>query len=124
MQATYTEPEVNRPSIDLDELLGRCVGRFDILGKLLASFDEMLPPQCEQLEQAIHSGDMERTKSLAHRLRGAALTVSAYNLSKCAERLETCSSHPSAEELESCLDAVRRECDRLSATVRIHLGRN
>jgi HPt (histidine-containing phosphotransfer) domain-containing protein len=108
------------PPLDLDELLSRCMGRIDLLDKLLLNFDDYLGPQVSELELAIQMKNVEQVRSIAHRIKGAALTVSAKPLSQSAERLES-SAMTSAERSADCLDEVLRECERLSAAVRVRI---
>jgi HPt (histidine-containing phosphotransfer) domain-containing protein len=112
-----TELDMPAP-LDLEELLARCLGRVDLMDRLLANFDETLGPQINQLEEAVQISDPPKIKSIAHRIKGAALTVSARELSKCAERLESSAVDPSSEQCANCLENVLRECERLSATIR------
>lgn len=111
------ELEASSP-LHLEELLARCLGRVDLMNKLLANFDEVLAPQINQLEEAVQVSNAAQIKSIAHRIKGAALTVSAKELSKCAERLETSAAQSSSEECANCLEDVLRECERLSNTIR------
>ncbi len=106
------------PALDMEELLSRCMGRGDLLEKLLANFDEYLMPQVSELEQAVQVNDAEQVRAIAHRMKGAALTVSARALSQSAERLEACMRLPAPDRTADCLDEVLRECERLSDTVR------
>jgi HPt (histidine-containing phosphotransfer) domain-containing protein len=106
------------PALDMEELLSRCMGRVDLLEKLLANFDGYLTPQVSELEQAVQLQDAELVRRIAHRLKGAALTVSARALSQSAERLEARMLSTSSDRSTDCLDEVLWECERLSATVR------
>jgi HPt (histidine-containing phosphotransfer) domain-containing protein len=110
--------------IDFEELLARCMGRFELLEKLLGQIDSLLSPQISELENAVRLEDSTRIKSIAHRLRGAALTISAPGLSRAAERLEFSAQQGDSLDCGECLDEVLRECDLLGATVREKLARN
>ena len=74
-------------------------------------------PQVSELEQAIQLKESEQVRTIAHRMKGAALTVSARPLSQSAERLEA-SVLAASDTGSDCLDEVLKECERLSATVR------
>lgn len=106
------------PPINTEELLARCLGRAELMEKLLANFDEVLGPQINQLELAVQICDAPQIKTIAHRIKGAALTVSARDLSKCAEKLEISAANPHSEDSANCLEDVLRECERLSAAIR------
>ena len=109
------------PPFDWEELLARCMGRVDLLERLLVDFDNYLMPQVGELEQAVLMQDAAQVRSIAHRIKGAALTVSARSLSKCAERLEANALLPTADPSADCLEEVLRECERLSAAVHAKL---
>lgn len=109
------------PPLNIEELLGRCLGRVDLMDKLLANFDGILAPQISQLEAAVQISDAPQIKTIAHRIKGAALTVSAKDLSKYAERLEASAAQTSSEQCANCLEDVLRECERLSVSIRSRL---
>jgi HPt (histidine-containing phosphotransfer) domain-containing protein len=118
MNASYVAELGAVSPLNLEELLARCLGRVDLMDRLLANFDETLAPQIDQLEEAVQISDAPQIKSIAHRIKGAALTVSARELSKCAEKLEASAANPSSEQCANCLESVLRECERLSASIR------
>lgn len=111
--------EETAPSpINVDELLARCVGRVDLLEKTLAHFEQCMSPQVSQLEESAQRGDLESLRSVVHRLRGAALTVSAISLSSSAEQLEKALVKDSSSCPEKCLENVLEECGRISTWLR------
>jgi HPt (histidine-containing phosphotransfer) domain-containing protein len=106
---------------DYEELLGRCVGRRDLLEKVLANFAELLPPQLVQLDAAIRLPDLAKVKTMAHRLKGGALTISAHRLGKCAHLLEAAAGEANSTTIEARFAELRAECDRLTTDVRARL---
>jgi HPt (histidine-containing phosphotransfer) domain-containing protein len=106
------------PPINTKELLARCLGRVELMDKLLANFDEVLGPQIDQLELAVQVGDAPQIKTIAHRIKGAALTVAARDLSCCAEKLEVSAAQSNSVDSANCLEDVLRECERLTAAIR------
>lgn len=123
MDATIQEPQVAPSPIDVTELSNRCLGRVDLLEKLLANFDDYLNPQIDELLKASELRNHSTVRSLAHRLKGAALTISARDLSRSAERLEAAAEGGSDLERHACLEQVIYECKRLGAAVQSKLGR-
>lgn len=115
------ESDVAAEPFDYDELLGRCVGKPDLVAKVLDNFANLLAPQLEQMEQAAAKPDMLQVRTLAHRLKGGSLTVSARRLGKLAHRLETTAEEGSPTEVANCLNALRAEAGRLIAAVRVRL---
>jgi len=121
MNNSRDESGVAAEPIDYDELLGRCVGRPDLVAKVLDNFANLLTPQLEQMEQAAALPDLVKLRTLAHRLKGGSLTVSAHRLGKLAHRLETTAEEGSSTDVANCLNELRAEGDRLVAAVRARL---
>jgi HPt (histidine-containing phosphotransfer) domain-containing protein len=123
MQTAIRHSTASSSPINLDELSNRCLGRVDLLEKLLASFDDYLAPQVDELVRAVEAQNHSAIKSLAHRLKGAALTVAARDLSRSAEELESAASGDSDSDRDQCLRTVLHECERLGAAVQAQLRR-
>jgi HPt (histidine-containing phosphotransfer) domain-containing protein len=105
--------DLSAPSLDIDELSARCLGRLDLVAKVLGSFHSALGRELQQLEQAFNAADADCIGGIAHRLKGTALTVSAHRLKACTEVLETAAAEKDLPEVEQCVAAVKRECDLL-----------
>ncbi|QOL49063.1 PAS domain S-box protein [Massilia litorea] len=75
-------------AFDLESALKRTRGKLTLLKQLAALFLQDLPDSLAELQLAIAAGDMRAIERLAHRLRGAAFTVSAEPLAEAANRLE------------------------------------
>lgn len=115
------KPAPSDSPFDFDELLGRCVGRRDLLEKVLVNFADLLPPQLAQLDQAAAQGDLAKVRNMAHRLKGGALTISAQRLSKCAVQVEAAAGKENPAALAQSLAELREESDRLTTFVRARL---
>ena len=81
--------EAQRPVVDFESLLKRCLGNRDLPKKLLAKFHARLPDELNQLAAAVAAGDSAQVASLAHRLKGAAANLSAEPLCEAATELES-----------------------------------
>ncbi len=114
MNASQQSVNASCPVLDIDALHDRCLGRTDLVERVLADFQDFLRAQLQELEAAHAAGDLLMTKSIAHRLKGASLTVSALRLSGCAHQLEVHSVAECAGQLRERLDELRTECDRLN----------
>jgi HPt (histidine-containing phosphotransfer) domain-containing protein len=123
METALRNSALKSSPINLDELSERCLGRMDLLERLLASFDDYLSPQVDELVRAVETRNDSAIKSLAHRLKGAALTVAARDLSRSAEKLESAASGDSDSDRDQCLKLVLHECERLGAAVQAQLRR-
>lgn len=106
---------------DYDELLARCVGKPELVDRVLDNFASLLRPQLEQLQQAAAQPDLAKLRTLSHRLKGGSLTVSAHRLGKLAHRLETTAEEGRSTEIANCLQELRTEADRFVAVVRVRL---
>ena len=84
-------PSANSP-VDTNDLLARCLGRMDIVERILSRFQGVLDDDLDQLERALRSSNTEEIVQIAHRIKGASLAVSAYDLSDCASRIEKCAT--------------------------------
>lgn len=121
MNTPRNDQEVADAPFDFEELLGRCVGRKDLVEKVLANFTTLLPGQLDQLDAAARDGDLAKVRNSAHRLKGGALTISAQRLAKCAVQVEAAANEAGRTGLEGCLAELRRESDRLTTNVRARL---
>ena len=106
-------PDPSAPSLDIDELSARCLGRLDLVAKVLGSFHSSLGHELQQLEQACDAADADGIGGIAHRLKGTALTVSALRLKAYTEDLENAAAVKDLPKVEQCVAAVKRECDLL-----------
>ena len=71
-----------------DELLARCVGRLDLVKRVVGTFIEQLTIDVPNLASEIHDGNSEKAANLAHRIKGAAANVAAEALRSDAAELE------------------------------------
>lgn len=111
LQAISTIPA--EASLNWEALSNRCLGRIDLIERALVRFNDSLSSDLINLEQAAGASDSEAILRIAHRIKGASLTVSAGRLSTCAIDLEN-KAGSSAEELDACIEGIREECSRLS----------
>ena len=77
-------------AIDFMSLLGRCLGNFKIVERVLATFRETGLSDLNQLQSSLDALDFPAVVEIAHRFKGAASNVSAsglYELLMQAERL-------------------------------------
>ena len=79
-----TEPSFSVP----DELLARCVGRLDLVKRVVGTFVEQLAMDIPNLAKEISEGNSEQAAKLAHRIKGASANVAAEQLRINASELE------------------------------------
>lgn len=90
---TYCEKRCDQPPIDLDSLLQRCMGRLELMERMLASFTDNAAADIDELTHAIERSDSAEVARIAHKLKGTSLTVSAVPLAKVADQLHHVASH-------------------------------
>jgi HPt (histidine-containing phosphotransfer) domain-containing protein len=105
-QTTSTEPE---PAVDFIALLGRCLGNFKMVERVLAMFRETGWSDLNQLEEAVKAGDFAAVAEVSHRFKGAASNVSATGLQETLSRTEKAGRAQDAVELASDLISLRQE---------------
>ena len=99
--------------LDFESLKTRCLGRVDLVQRLLEKFNSTVDGDISLLEQAVTVRDWPRAASLAHRIRGSSLSVSAIPLAECSYEVER-----SALTMAS-VDAPQRDDDCLMLEVLI-----
>lgn len=118
MNAVQQQPvDASTPALLLNELQDRCLGRSDLVEKVLGDFQAFFATQLSELDSAMADADLALVQSLAHRLKGAALTIAAHRISQCASRLETCSAAGDNREIATCLAELKGESSRLELAI-------
>lgn len=103
--------------LDFDELSTRCLGRVELVERVLGRFQESLGSELAELESAVRGADNESVARVAHRLKGTSVTVSAHDLQACAARLEELANSGDDNGLDKVLSEVQEECARLTAYI-------
>jgi PAS domain S-box-containing protein len=111
-------PECAPGTFDQQELLGRLMGDRRVAGIVVAGFLHDAPSQLRRLGELLQEGDLEGTRRQAHRLKGAAATVSAGRLRALALAVE---DQARAGDLEDAAGICRRmdeEFEQLKSAVK------
>ncbi|MEX1040342.1 MAG: Hpt domain-containing protein [Pirellulaceae bacterium] len=106
--------------LDWEALRHRCLGRDDLLNKALARFQVSFERDLKELEVAADARNCPELARIAHRIKGALLTISANGLASSVAELEQISAGDCAN-LADQLNEVREDCDRLSQLIDQHL---
>ena len=109
--ATSSAEPGTAPPFDVDVLLERCMGSADTVRLILDEFQKQAASDLQQLEQGVHGGDHERTRRVAHTLKGAAGILSAHKLCAAAARLEHLARAGSLGDAAGCLEQLRSEVE-------------
>jgi HPt (histidine-containing phosphotransfer) domain-containing protein len=92
-------------------LLGRCLGNFKIVERVIATFQETGRSDLDQLQMAVEQTDYAAVVEIAHRFKGAASNVSAVGLSKALLRAEVAGREVDHPELVKILADLQSEWD-------------
>lgn len=101
----------NEPAVDMMGLLGRCLGNFKMVERVLSTFRATGRSDLEQLERAIKAADFQATTDVSHRFQGAASNVSATRLRELLKRSERLAKEQNHTELLMLLGALQLEWD-------------
>ena len=82
------KPATPRPGIDITAAMERLGGHDALLSQLLSLFAHDFETSLQQIQDAIHSGELLRAADLVHKIRGAAGNLSANELFKTSTALE------------------------------------
>jgi HPt (histidine-containing phosphotransfer) domain-containing protein len=107
----------NDTPFNLDELTARCLGRIDLVDRVLVQFQESLDQDLEQLDQAMANEDVAGIARVAHRVKGTSLTVAAHRLKDCAEELEESAAAKELERIDESLREFKQECWRVCDSI-------
>lgn len=109
------------PAVDVMSLLGRCLGNFQIVERVLLTFRATGAADLVQLQEAIERADFTTIADIAHRFQGSASNVSALRLRELLKRAEGLAHEESLPELLMIMsqlplewDAVERQCDTIA----------
>ncbi|MGH9337386.1 MAG: response regulator, partial [Vicinamibacteria bacterium] len=109
--AESPKPASDRASLVLDReaAVRRANGDAVLLGELTQIFLEETPDTMRRIESALQSGDARNVERLAHRLKGALLTLSAPAASRSALDLEAAARAGRDEDSRRALARLKQE---------------
>ena len=100
------------PAVDIMALLGRCLGNFELIVRVLARFRKTGSTDLEQFALAIDRSDFVAFVEIAHRFKGAAGNISAAGLHKIATSMEQLGREQNAVELPGLLSQLQVEWEK------------
>lgn len=104
-------------TLDRDELLARCLGNSQLAMRVVDTFRARLAQDLSAVDQALQDGDWDLLADLAHRIKGAAASVSAPQVRRWAAELEQATRARRMAELPPGVARLRGEADRLIRTL-------
>jgi len=99
--------------LDRETAIGRASGDRELLAELARIFLEETPETLSRIEEALEARDAKAIERLAHRLKGALLTLAAPAAAEVALELETAAGGGSEGVLREAFERLRREVSRL-----------
>ncbi|HEY7700218.1 MAG TPA: response regulator, partial [Vicinamibacteria bacterium] len=104
--------------LDREAAMGRASGDPALLAELTGIFLEETPETLRRIEQAFEARDAKAIERLAHRLKGALLTLAAPAAAEAALDLESAAAAGSENALREALDGLRLEVSRLEGELK------
>ncbi len=108
--------------IDHDALLKRCMGRVDLMQKIVETYLVRVGDDIQTLVKAIELENTPEIARLAHKLKGSSLTVSARDLAETAGAIETLVEASLNESLPAMAHKLEAAQSRLVEFARLDLG--
>ncbi len=88
-QESAAPPSETSAPFDYEALLARCAENASLAREIVTKFITRTPQELRELEEALEKGDADAVSAHAHRLKGAAATLSAEPLRAAAAALES-----------------------------------
>jgi HPt (histidine-containing phosphotransfer) domain-containing protein len=109
---TDAQNSAGEPAVDIMALLGRCLGNFELIVRVLARFRKTGGADLEQMRCAIERSDFAAVVEISHRFKGAAGNISAASLHRIAAAIEQLSREQNAQDLPALLSQLADEWDK------------
>ena len=100
--------------LDIEQLHRRCMGRIELVDRLLASFEKRFPLELMEIEEALNPLDEPRLLQLVHRLKGAAANISAPLLHGVIEQMESAIRAGQQGAAEHFVSRLQHEWERFT----------
>lgn len=99
------------PIINYQELLNRCMGKTELVKKILGRFQETMPLRIEEIQASCTQGDPEQIRALGHAIKGVAANISAESFRAAAERMEH-AAKSGGQDVQNALSVLLDEYNR------------
>jgi HPt (histidine-containing phosphotransfer) domain-containing protein len=98
-------------TINIDELLERCMGMHSIMESVLTQFHDLGENMLTNIEKHMDAGCWEELSRAAHSLKGASGSISAAALYATAAQMEAHARNADAEACRELRPTLRREME-------------
>ena len=98
---------------DIETALSRVRGKNELLKRLVHIFLQELPQTMSSIRTAVNSGDILQLQLSAHRLKGAASTISAVRVARISEDIERMAGTGELTDMESTFRSLEEHVAEL-----------
>jgi HPt (histidine-containing phosphotransfer) domain-containing protein len=109
--------DISSPAFLPDELLARCLGKTDLMKRILCKFRETFVKDYELLENGVEQYDIDHVALVAHRLKGAAANIGAPVIREIATTIEKKAREKSLDGTKELLQILHTEWQRFSECI-------
>ncbi|MCA9052182.1 MAG: Hpt domain-containing protein [Planctomycetaceae bacterium] len=99
--------------LDVDELSARCLGRVELVERVLDRFQQSMGKEFAELERALEEVNVDALAGISHRIKGTSLTVSAHFLNRRAQLLEDAVKSRQVDAVAANVGALKEEWVRV-----------
>lgn len=98
-------------SVISPDLVNRCLGRLELVDRILRAFDGQVERDLHSLRQALVQNDLKQVASIAHRMKGAAANCSMTAMANTAATIEQQARQERPDQLFDLLSDLDRQLD-------------
>jgi len=109
--------DVSRPTIEVEELIERCLGKIEFAQRVLSKLQTYFGDGLAELEEEIRAQNVEGAAKVAHRLKGAAANAAAPSLQTHASEIEKIARSGDLNNIDPHLTQLHQEWDRLNVEI-------
>ena len=107
-EASLQTPD-DAPVFDFDDALKRCMGKQEMLDRLLVKFRDKIIADLASLEGYVKEANPQKIAFIAHGIKGVSANLSAERLRRCAAELEQAARTPDFGSILACMNHIRDE---------------
>jgi HPt (histidine-containing phosphotransfer) domain-containing protein len=105
--------------LDLAALEARCLGKLDLVERVLQTFNHQLDADLEKLEQALAVGDVDTFAQVAHRIKGMSANTEARQIAREAAIAEQKAREKALADLPQHIERLRDNRARFAAAFEV-----
>lgn len=96
-----------------EQLIHRCLGKIDLVQRVLDRFLETVDHDLDSLSGAARDQDHVAMAKTAHRVKGSAASIAAHRLERLMAALEGGQGDVEPDQIDKLLEEVRKETESL-----------